>query len=119
MKKIIDYILLCFILQIFFYPSSAYAERLSSGKVYVIRSAMNNDYVIDVQNQGSSNGTNIQLHRYSDTRAQKFIIQSVKDGYFKIIDKNSGKAIDVRGGIAGNEVNVHLWQQNGTDAQMF
>lgn len=38
---------------------------------------------------------------------------------FKIVNVKTNKAVDVAVGIAGNEVNVQLWEQNGTDAQLF
>lgn len=101
--------------------SNVYAEKLSSviGKVCIIRSAMNNNYVIDVYMRYTDNGTNIQLYQANNTPAQTFIISSAGNGYYKIVNTHSNKAIDVSGGVAGNEVNVHLWEQNGTDAQLF
>lgn len=117
----------CFLLFLFLlllFVKTTFAEKLSSGKTYIIRSAMNNNYVIDVYYMGTANGTNIQLYHYngvgdSGEGAQKFIISSTGNGYYKIINTNSNKAIDVSGCIAGNGVNVHLWEQNGTDAQLF
>lgn len=101
--------------------SGVFAETLSSvlGKVCIIRSAMNNNYVIDVYLRGTDSGTNVQLYQANDTPAQTFIISSVGGGYYKIVNTHSNKAIDVSGGIAGNEVNVQVWDQNNTDAQKF
>lgn len=124
MKKIIYVIVL--VLQMSLLTSEVFAEKLSSvlGKTCIIRSAMNNDYVIDVYYMGTENGTNIQLYHYngvgdSGEGAQKFVISSAGNGYYRIVNTNSNKAIDVSGGVAGNEVNVHLWEWNGTDAQLF
>lgn len=121
MKKRIAVMLLFLLAQICCVTSSLYAESLSSvlGKVCIIRSAMNNNYVIDVYYRGTDNGTNVQLYQANDTPAQTFIISSAGGGYYKIINTHSNKAIDVSGGIAGNEVNVHVWEQNDTDAQKF
>lgn len=126
MKKYIIGILFSLLVQTCYFHSSVYAEKLSSvlDKVCVIRSAMNNNYVIDVYYMGKENGTNIQLYHYngagdSGEGAQKFIISSAGNGYYKIVNTHSNKAIDVSGGVAGNEVNVHLWEYNGTDAQKF
>lgn len=102
-------------------PTIVYSANLSSvlGKVCVIRSAMNHNYVIDVYYGNTDNGTNIQLYQANNTLAQEFIISSAGNGYYTIVNTHSNRAIDVSGGVAGNEVNVHLWDQNGTDAQKF
>ncbi|MBR0168143.1 MAG: RICIN domain-containing protein [Synergistaceae bacterium] len=121
MKKMMCAVLL--FLQILFSPANVYAEKLSSvlGKVCIIRSAMNNNYVVDVYYRGTDNGTNVQLYSYNGTPAQTFVISRSEkvSGYYKIVNTHSNKAIDVSGGIAGNEINVHIWDQNETDAQLF
>lgn len=68
-----------------YFPTSLYAEKLSQvvGKVCIIRSAMNNNYVVDVNDGGIDNGTNIQLYHANNTPAQTFIISPSKEiGYY-------------------------------------
>lgn len=108
MKKRIKYVLLCVILQMFFCRVRAYAEKLSSGKTYIIRSALDNDYVLDIENKGTKNGTKVQLSHYSEKGAQKFTIQKVKGDYYRIIDVNSGKAV-----TATDTLGMYLWEWNG------
>lgn len=92
----------------FFCRVYAYAEKLSSGKTYIIRSALDNDYVLDIENKGTKNGTKVQLSHYSEKGAQKFTIQKVKDDYYRIIDVNSGKAV-----TATDTLGMYLWEWNG------
>lgn len=43
----------------------------------------------------------------------------MKDGFYKIINVNSGKALDVSGASTANGANVQQYQWNGTDAQLW
>lgn len=80
---------------------------------------MNNNKVADVDNAGIANGTNIQLWDFNDSGAQKFNIIPVKEGYYKILNAASKKALDVAGGMKGSGVNVWLYDDNETDAQLW
>ena len=117
MKKL----LLCVTILCLFSVETVYAETLSSGKTYIIRSAMDNNYVADaywgVRNELREN---IQLYHYHGGDNQQFVISSVGNtGWYKIINVKTNKAVDVAGGVAGDEVNIRLWEQNGTAAQLF
>lgn len=98
----------------------AYAEAPSSGRTYIIRSAMDNNYVVDAYwGTQQELRENIQLYHYHGGNNQQFVISSVGNGWYKIVSVINNKAVDVAGGIAGDEVNVRLWDQNDTDAQCF
>ena len=98
----------------------AYAEAPSSGRTYIIRSAMDNNYVVDAYWGAQQElRENVQLYHYHGGNNQQFVISSVGNGWYKIVSVINNKAVDVAGGIAGDEVNVRLWDQNGTDAQCF
>lgn len=103
------------------FSSIVYAETLRSGRTYVIRSAMDENYVIDVYYglRQEMRGKNVQLYHYHGGDNQQFKILSAGSNWYKIINVKTNKAVDVAGGIAGDEVNVQLWEQNGTDAQCF
>lgn len=71
---------------------------------------------------GGGNGTNIQIYDYNDTLNQQFAITRVTEIrgiWYKIIDQNSKKALDVTGGVVGSGINVQLYDYNGTDAQLW
>ena len=114
-------LLLFSLLSAFIFSSNVYAETLRSGKTYIIRSAMDNNYVFDVYygSREDMRGKNVQLYHYHGATNQQFKIQSVENNWYTIINVGTNKAVDVLGGVAGNEVNVQLWEQNRTDAQLF
>ena len=120
MKKA-SLLLLFSLLSAFVFSGNVYAETLRSGKTYIIRSAMDNNYVFDVYYglRLDMRGKNVQLYHYHGGDNQQFKILSAGNNWYKIINVKTNKAIDVAGGIAGDEVNVQLWEQNGTDAQLF
>ncbi len=68
---------------------------------------------IDVSGYGTSSGTNIQLWSCHGGDNQLFDINSVtatsdtRD--FQIVDKNSGKCLDLAYGGSSNGTNIHLW----------
>lgn len=98
-------------------PTTIYT-LISEGN-YVFQSALNNQKVIDVEGGKSQSGTNIQLWESNDTNAQKYHVQLVSMGYYKIASAISGRVLDVAGGVRGSGINVHLYDYNGTDAQLW
>lgn len=62
---------------------------------------------------------NIQLETFVNDDAQKYEVSYVGNGYYKIILKNDGRAVEVENGSAANKANVQLYKWNGTDAQLW
>ncbi|BAK44091.1 hypothetical protein EGYY_09020 [Eggerthella sp. YY7918] len=91
---------------------------LSNG-TYSIKSALGNDQVIDVSSGQLANGANIQTFENNGTGAQKWNITSIGDGYFKVVNAKSGKALDVKSAnaVAGANIQQHVW--NNTAAQKW
>ncbi len=81
--------MLSFVLEVSY--DIAHAETLASGRTYVIRSAMNKNYVIDVAGGSRNNGTNIHLWSYHGGTNQQFVISHVRNGYYSIKLKNTNK----------------------------
>ena len=86
---------------------------------YIIKSTINNDYVVDVSGGSKQNCANIQLYASNRTEAQKFNIKYLNNGYYTIESVNSGKVLDVANG--GKVAGTNLWQYelNNTDAQKW
>lgn len=87
--------------------------------VYELKSRLNTSKVVDVYGGGTKNGTNIKLYADHSGENQKFRIDEVKSGWYKITSIKSDKVLDVQGGKIGKNVNVQLWEYNGTDAQLW
>ena len=86
---------------------------------YYLTTAIDNNYVIDVYGKKSKDGTNVQLYINKRGSNQKFQVTHVTDGWYKIIDSNSKKSLDVSGGVARSGVNVQLYYWNGSAAQLW
>lgn len=82
---------------------------------YVIESAVDRNFCIDAERSG----TNIQLWRKSGNAQQIFNLELVSNGYYKITNANTGKAIDVVGAVVKNKRNIQQYRYNGTKAQLW
>ena len=78
--------------------------------VYVIKSAMNQNYVLDIDGASNANGANAQLYEANGTGAQAFAL-TWSNGYYAISNVSSGKYLDLENGSNQNGANV---QQQGT-----
>ena len=78
--------------------------------VYVIKSAMNQNYVLDIDGASDANGANAQLYEANGTGAQAFAL-TWSNGYYAISNVSSGKYLDLENGSNQNGANV---QQQGT-----
>ncbi|MBE6966235.1 MAG: hypothetical protein E7441_09420 [Ruminococcaceae bacterium] len=87
--------------------------------IYVIETKLNRDYVLDVSDASTENGANVQIWKKNGTGAQSFRVTYVGDGYYTIVNTNSGKAVDVCNGATKSETNVWQYTINNTDAQLW
>ena len=81
--------------------------------VYVIKSAMNQNYVLDIAGASDANGANAQLYEANGTGAQAFAL-TWSNGYYAISNVSSGKYLDLENGSNQNEANVY---QQGTSVR--
>lgn len=81
---------------------------------YVIESAVDRKYAMDAD----KNTDNIQLWKNRANKQQKFRLEAVSDGYYRIVCSN-GKVVDVQSGKAKNRQNIHQYTWNGTKAQLW
>lgn len=86
---------------------------------YKIASMLNSSYVLDVNNYATFNGGNVEIYPYHDTNNEKWKINSVGNGYYRITDVNSGKCLDVDGGKSASGTNVQIWNWNNSNAQRW
>ena len=86
---------------------------------YVIKSSINQKYVLDVNGASKENGANVQLYEYSADNQKRFKVKYLGDGYYSITALHSNKALDVKDASKQKGANVWQWEQNGTDAQKW
>ncbi len=87
--------------------------------LYSLYSKVGNNFVLDISGNGTADGTNIQIYQGNDSTAQKFKIQLIGDGWYKISNPLTGKCLDVKDGSTKSGANVQLYTYNGTDAQKW
>ena len=102
-----------------FYLVETQAEASEYEGTYTLASSKDGKMVMDVAMGSVANGANVQLYQMNGTKAQRFTFLYSGDGYYRIINVNSGKALDVQGGNPGDWVNIWQYNYNGTDAQLW
>lgn len=84
---------------------------------YTLISNCAENRTLDLVNGSTANGTNIRLWEANNADAQKWDFsdaQPIPDGTYTITAKNdSGKNLDLAGGVNRNGTNIQLWETNG------
>ena len=93
-------------------------ERIPDG-TYVIATKLDTTYALDIYGGYTNNGTNLQIWHRNNTAAQNFEVKHIGNGWYTIINQNSGKAIDAQNGRTASGTNVWQYQVNNTDAQIW
>jgi hypothetical protein len=66
-----------------------------------------------VSNSSLADGGNVQIWGYVGANTQQWKIEATTDGYYRILNRNSGKALDVNGNSTADGANVHQWTYGG------
>lgn len=95
------------------------APVISEG-VYTLKSALNNNYALDIAKASKEERANVQLYLQNGTKAQQFEVKfDPQTRLYTFINVNSGKALDVESGIAENKSNIQQYSCNNTLAQKW
>ena len=94
------------------------AKKTVDDGTYVIRSAKNTSFVLDISGASKSDHANVQIWGNGSVSQQRFKL-TYSNGYYKIVNENSGKVLDVSGGSKASGANVQQYVDNGTDAQKW
>lgn len=88
------------------------AERESSSNEsvkidgYVIATKLDTNYVLDIAGADTTDGANLQLWERNSQYAQLFELRKNDNGYYQIININSGKALAAENGGTAEHTNV-------------
>ncbi len=93
--------------------------KTASDGTYHIVSALDNTKNLDVKSVSKDNGANIQLWATQHDPKQGFKVTYLGNGYYKIINSNSGKSLDVKSKGIASGTNVQQWSYSGTDNQKW
>ncbi len=91
-------------------------KRLSNG-AYKIASSFNN-YCLDVQEFGKTNGTNARAYPDNGCSAQQWYLYE-ENGAYTLRGACTDCYLDVSDNSGAEGQNIHLWEPNGTGAQRF
>lgn len=91
-------------------------RALVENGLYTLRSGTGSR-VLDVDGASKDQGANIQLWSSNDGNNQKFTISAVSDGYYKIVNLNSDKALSAASASAGS--NVRQGTYSGSAGQLW
>jgi ricin-type beta-trefoil lectin protein len=73
----------------------------------------------NVVNNGTSNGSLMQLWTYAGNSNEEWEAVSLGNGYYKFIGKGSGLCLDTPSASTANGVQLDIYTCNGTAAQAF
>ena len=95
-------------------------NSISLDGTYTIVSALNSQMVIDIWDNRSADGTNIQLYTSNGTNAQAWALayHADRDAY-TLTNPGSGKRLDLSNAAIANGTNIHLYAANDTCAQLW
>lgn len=84
-------------------------EKSVQDGTYVLRSGLDKQKVVAVKNTSSA----IQIDNWEGTSAQKIELSHIRDGYYRVLFENSGKALTV------GTSNVYQSPWKGNDGQLW
>lgn len=93
-------------------------QELEDG-IYTIKSALNEQYVLDIEASSQKDGGNLELWNNGNTDNQRFILKYLGDGSYSIVALHSKKAIDVEEGRKEKGTNILQWSYHGGNNQRW
>ena len=89
------------------------AVTIPNGNYYInVRSKIASS--VDIPGGSAADSTAIQLYSGNSSKAQQFTFTRQSDGSYEIVNVNSGKALDVRNGVAENNAIVQQYSRNNS-----
>ena len=93
-------------------------QSIVSGGIYKLTHKGTNQ-CLDVYNNGSLSGTNVQQSADNGNDAQRWIVTLEADGFYKLTHKGTTQVLDVDNNSNISGSNVQQWTDLGTDAQRW
>lgn len=98
--------------------SASNGQEIEDG-IYTIKSALNEQYVLDIEASSQQDGGNLELWNNGNTDNQRFILKYLGDGTYSIVALHSKKAIDVEEGRKEKGTNILQWGYHGGNNQRW
>ena len=100
-------------------PASIFSgggQTISNGTYRIIN--RNSGKALDVYNNGTADGTNVDQWPYNGGNNQRWTVTSLGNGQYSIVNVNANKALDVDGS-GGSGANVQIWSYNSGNNQKW
>ncbi|MGW0218680.1 RICIN domain-containing protein [Micromonospora chokoriensis] len=91
----------------------------TSGGYLRVNNRNNSAQVLDVTDRSTADSAPIQLWSYSGGNNQQWRAESEGNGYYRLVNRSSGKCLDVPGASTADSVQLIQYTCNGTAAQSF
>lgn len=79
---------------------------------YTIANSVNKNQVLTVSKESSDNFANVELDSLKNISAQRFEVEYVGNGYYKIVAEHSGKSLDILNGSEKKNANLQQYAWN-------
>ncbi len=99
--------------------NTSFAEQIIQDGTYTIKSAVNENYVIDVTGVSKEDCANIELWQCNGGKNQAFYFKHLGDNYYAISAIHSDKYLDVAWASTANGANVEQYTYNGNYNQQW
>ena len=86
---------------------------------YKIRIEEDNNKIFDIKGGSNESRAKLQIWNDCNVKQQRYIVNYIGDGYYKITAKNSNKVLDVENGGLYEGTKVQQYDWNNTDAQKW
>lgn len=93
-------------------------KTLENGE-YEIRTAIDSNMIFDIDGGVSESGAKLQLWNDCNVMQQRYILEYIGNGYYKVIVRKSGKVLDVEGASIQEKTKIQQYDSNNTDAQKW
>lgn len=100
-----------------FVACGAGTGRTVSDGTYHVVSALDNSKSLNVKNCSKSDGANV--HLWTKNTNQRYSVQYLGNGFYKLTNTNSGKSLDVNRGATKCGANVQQWAYAGETQQQW
>lgn len=101
------------------HPSQTWTFTHLGNGVYRIAAFSNQERALNVLSGSRDNGTQVNLADYSGMVSQQFIVYDKGDGWCQLIDRNSGKVVEMPGSSTALGDWIKLYTNNGSATQQW
>ena len=105
--------------QMFYFFTETEAERTVKNGVYRLAVGADSNKVIEIAGSNMDDNAKVDIWAYGNVPAQKFNIEYVDEGYYKITARHTGKSLTVKDGNLSEGTEIVQSTYDGLDSQKW